>query len=72
MKAHRSHFYQRATNGGFSVYAIVGKVLLLNCALVALATTTVLMASRMFQAAAVAAGCVLVGLLLHQFARGKR
>jgi len=72
MKAHRSHFYQRATNGGFSVYAIVGRVFLLNCALVALATTTILTASLPSQAAAVAAGCVLVGLLLRQFALRKR
>jgi len=72
MQAHRSHFYQRATNAGFSVYSIVGRVFLLNCALVALAAATVLMSSLLVQAAAAATGCILVGLLLHQFARGKR
>ena len=72
MKAHRSHFYQRATDGGFSVYAIVGRVFLLNCVLVALATATFLTASLLVQVAAVAVGCILVGMLLRQFARGKR
>jgi UDP-N-acetylmuramyl pentapeptide phosphotransferase/UDP-N-acetylglucosamine-1-phosphate transferase len=55
MQAHRSHFYQRATNGGFSVYGIVGRVFLLNCTLVALAAATVLMSSLLVQAAASAA-----------------
>ena len=32
-QAHRSHFYQRATDNGFSVYRIVGRVFLLNIAL---------------------------------------
>ena len=30
MQAHRSHFYQRAMDGGFSVYQIVGRVFALN------------------------------------------
>jgi UDP-N-acetylmuramyl pentapeptide phosphotransferase/UDP-N-acetylglucosamine-1-phosphate transferase len=72
MQAHRSHFYQRATNGGFSVYSIVGQVFLLNCALVALAVVAVLMPALLVQAAASATGCILVGLLLRQFAHGRR
>jgi UDP-N-acetylmuramyl pentapeptide phosphotransferase/UDP-N-acetylglucosamine-1-phosphate transferase len=72
MQPHRSHFYQRATDGGFSVYGIVARVFLLNCILVALASACILTSFLLFQAAAVAAGCILVGLLLRQFARGKR
>jgi UDP-N-acetylmuramyl pentapeptide phosphotransferase/UDP-N-acetylglucosamine-1-phosphate transferase len=72
MKAHRSHFYQRAGNGGFSVYGIVARVFVLNCVLAALAAVTVLTPSLRLQAATVTAGCILVGVLLHQFARGKR
>ena len=34
LQAHRSHFYQRAMDGGFSVYQVVGRVLLLNIALI--------------------------------------
>ena len=72
MQAHRSHFYQRAMDGGFSVYQIVGRVFVLNMALIALATTTLLVPSRLFHAAALVAGCVLVGFLLYRFERGKR
>ena len=72
MQAHRSHFYQRAMDGGFSVYQIVGRVFVLNMALIALATATLLVPSRLFHAAALLAGCVLVGLLLYRFERGKR
>ncbi len=72
MQAHRSHFYQRATDRGFSVPAIVSRVFLLNLALIALASATMLMPTRLVQVAALAAGCLLVGLLLGQFARGRR
>ncbi len=72
MQAHRSHFYQRATDRGFSVIAIVARVFLVNAALIALATTALLMPSLPVQAAALAAGCLLVGLLLRHFVRGRQ
>ena len=68
-QAHRSHFYQRALDNGFSVREVVGYVFLLNIALIALATASILTASRLFHAGALAMGCVLVALLLHRFAR---
>jgi UDP-N-acetylmuramyl pentapeptide phosphotransferase/UDP-N-acetylglucosamine-1-phosphate transferase len=68
-QAHRSHFYQRALDNGFSVGEIVAYVFLLNVALAGLATASILTASRLFHAGALAAGCVLVGLLLHRFVR---
>ena len=37
MQAHRTHFYQRAMGGGFSVYQIVARVFVVNVGLVALA-----------------------------------
>jgi UDP-N-acetylmuramyl pentapeptide phosphotransferase/UDP-N-acetylglucosamine-1-phosphate transferase len=70
-RAHRSHFYQRATDGGFSVTAIVGRVLLVNIGLIALAVTTLLTPSFLAHGAALVAGCALVGLLLYRFAAGK-
>jgi UDP-N-acetylmuramyl pentapeptide phosphotransferase/UDP-N-acetylglucosamine-1-phosphate transferase len=70
-QAHRSHFYQRAMDGNFSVYQIVGQVFLLNVALVALATTTLLTPSYLFHAAALLAGCLLVALLLYRFAAAR-
>ncbi len=71
MQAHRHHFYQRAMDGGVSVYRIVGSVFLLNVALIALATVTLLVSSRLLHVAATVAGCVLVCLLLYRFERGK-
>ena len=71
LQAHRSHFYQRAMDGTFSVYQIVGRVFLLNVALVGLAATTLLTPSYLLHAAALFAGCVLVGLLLYRFAAAK-
>ncbi len=69
--AHRTHFYQRATDNGYSVMQIVGRVFLLNVALIALAAATLLMTSYLLHAAMLIAGCVLVGLLLYRFAAAK-
>jgi UDP-N-acetylmuramyl pentapeptide phosphotransferase/UDP-N-acetylglucosamine-1-phosphate transferase len=71
LQAHRNHFYQRAVDGNFSVYQIVGRVFLLNVALVGLAATTLLTPSYLLHAAALIAGCVLVALLLYRFAAAK-
>jgi len=70
--AHRSHFYQRATDGGLKVIEIVGRVFAVNVGLALLALGTMLTASRTVHLGALATGCVLVGLLLRRFARGKR
>ena len=71
LQAHRSHFYQRAMNGGFSISQVVGRVFLLNIALIGLAATTLLTTSYLLHAAALIAGCVLVALLLYRFAAAK-
>jgi len=71
MEAHRRHFYQRATDRGDSVYQIVGRVFLLNIALIALAAATLLTTSYLLHAAALIIGCILVGLLLYRFAAAK-
>jgi UDP-N-acetylmuramyl pentapeptide phosphotransferase/UDP-N-acetylglucosamine-1-phosphate transferase len=70
-QAHRTHFYQRATDNGYSVMQIVGRVFLLNIALIALAAATLLTTSYLLHAAALIAGCILVGLLLYRFAAAK-
>jgi UDP-N-acetylmuramyl pentapeptide phosphotransferase/UDP-N-acetylglucosamine-1-phosphate transferase len=70
-QAHRSHFYQRAIDGGFTVPEIIARVFAVNLALVALALIAVATASRMVSLAALIAGAVLVGWLLLRFARGK-
>ena len=71
LQAHRSHFYQRAMDGGFSIYQVVGRVFLLNIALIWLAVTTLLTTSYLLHAAALIAGCVLVAFLLYRFATAK-
>jgi UDP-N-acetylmuramyl pentapeptide phosphotransferase/UDP-N-acetylglucosamine-1-phosphate transferase len=70
-QAHRSHFYQLATDRGFSVPAIVGRVFVTNLALVALATASVLWPGSLSAAAAFGGGTMLVAWLLYRFARGK-
>jgi UDP-N-acetylmuramyl pentapeptide phosphotransferase/UDP-N-acetylglucosamine-1-phosphate transferase len=71
LQAHRSHFYQRAMDGGLSVFQIVARVFVLNIALIALAATTLLTPSYLLHAATLIAGCVLVALLLYRFAVAK-
>ena len=70
-QAHRSHFYQRARDGGFSVPEIVARVFVLNLALLALAIMSVASGSRIASLLSLTAGAGLVGVLLSRFARGK-
>jgi UDP-N-acetylmuramyl pentapeptide phosphotransferase/UDP-N-acetylglucosamine-1-phosphate transferase len=69
-QAHRSHFYQRATDRGFRVIGVVARVFALNLALVALALTTMVLPSPTIEIAALIAGALLVASLLVVFARG--
>jgi UDP-N-acetylmuramyl pentapeptide phosphotransferase/UDP-N-acetylglucosamine-1-phosphate transferase len=70
-RAHRSHFYQRAIDRGFSVFDVVARVFAVNLALAALALATVLLPSRSTDIAAIAAGAALVGYLLCALSRGR-
>jgi UDP-N-acetylmuramyl pentapeptide phosphotransferase/UDP-N-acetylglucosamine-1-phosphate transferase len=71
-QAHRSHFYQRATDHGLTVIAIVRRVFVVNLLLAALALATVLRPSRELDIGALIAGAVLVAWLLLSFVRGRR
>lgn len=68
-RAHRTHFYQRATDNGFSVTAIVTRVLLVNLALAALAAMTIAAHAALVSLAALAASIAVVSGLLVTFAR---
>jgi len=68
-EAHRSHFYQRATDNGFSVMSVVTHVFALNLALAALAAATLVWTSGVVQVSALAVGLALVGLVLRRFSR---
>jgi UDP-N-acetylmuramyl pentapeptide phosphotransferase/UDP-N-acetylglucosamine-1-phosphate transferase len=72
-QAHRSHFYQRALDGGgYSVTGIVLRIFALNVALAALALAELATADRFRAAGLVLIGVVLVSWLLRSFARGKQ
>jgi UDP-N-acetylmuramyl pentapeptide phosphotransferase/UDP-N-acetylglucosamine-1-phosphate transferase len=68
-QAHRQHFYQRATDNGFTVPAIVRRVALVNVALAALATITVTVQGTAVSLAALATAIAIVAWLLQTFAR---
>jgi UDP-N-acetylmuramyl pentapeptide phosphotransferase/UDP-N-acetylglucosamine-1-phosphate transferase len=69
-QAHRTHYYQRATDNGFTVPEIVGRVFAINVALVALAMMAIIVPSAEFPALAIAV--LLVGGLIVNFARRRR
>lgn len=68
--AHRSHFYQLATDRGFRVIEVVARVFAINVALAALALATILLPSPTTNIAAVSVGSALVAWLLVVFTRG--
>jgi UDP-N-acetylmuramyl pentapeptide phosphotransferase/UDP-N-acetylglucosamine-1-phosphate transferase len=70
-RAHRSHFYQRATDRGFTVNQVVGHVFAVNLGLAALALATLAAPGLLGELAALVCGAALVGCLLFAFARGR-
>jgi UDP-N-acetylmuramyl pentapeptide phosphotransferase/UDP-N-acetylglucosamine-1-phosphate transferase len=69
LRAHRTHFYQRATDLGFTVTDVVARVFVVNVVLAALAIGSVAAASPMVSVAALALGAALVAVLLVHFGR---
>jgi UDP-N-acetylmuramyl pentapeptide phosphotransferase/UDP-N-acetylglucosamine-1-phosphate transferase len=69
--AHRTHFYQRASDVGLSKPEIVARVFAINLGLVALAALSVVFNSTLTSVAAVVLGAGLVAALLVRFARGR-
>lgn len=70
-QAHRTHFYQCATDRGWSVIEIVQRVFGVNVALAALACASALLSAWPAKAASLVAAAALVGWLLWTLARGK-
>src|SRR5205823_3149779 len=70
-QAHRSHFYQRATDNGFSVPAIIGHVVAVNLALAALALVAIAADNMIVSLIALAIGIAIVTWLLRTFGRAK-
>ncbi len=69
--AHRSHFYQRAIDRGFTVTGVVARVFIVNLILAALALTTLTVPGRATDVATLLAGFLIVTWSLVSFARGK-
>jgi len=72
LRAHRTHFYQRATERGYSVAEVVTSVFFVNVALAFLTIMTIDRQSVEAQAFALALGGAAVLAVLARFARGKR
>jgi UDP-N-acetylmuramyl pentapeptide phosphotransferase/UDP-N-acetylglucosamine-1-phosphate transferase len=70
--AHRSHFYQRATDNGFTVLQVVGEVFALNLFLAAMAITSIAMRSSAVDAALLALGAAAVAFVLFHFSRPRK
>jgi UDP-N-acetylmuramyl pentapeptide phosphotransferase/UDP-N-acetylglucosamine-1-phosphate transferase len=68
-QAHRTHFYQRATDNGFKVPEIVARVFLVNLALAALALICVAARNAVVSLLMLAVAGALVAWLLTAFAR---
>ncbi len=68
-QAHRSHFYQRATDRGFRVIDVVARVLAVNVGLALLALTTIIWSTDVV---ALSAGAAIVAWLLITLVRGAK
>jgi UDP-N-acetylmuramyl pentapeptide phosphotransferase/UDP-N-acetylglucosamine-1-phosphate transferase len=68
-QAHRTHFYQRATDNGFTVAQVIGHVFAVNIALVALAALCARFNTPAVEITALATGAAMTGLLLMRFSR---
>jgi UDP-N-acetylmuramyl pentapeptide phosphotransferase/UDP-N-acetylglucosamine-1-phosphate transferase len=69
--AHRSHYYQRATDNGFTVWQVVSEVFALNFVLAVLAIASTRLQSPFVVILLVAAGALAVVLTLYRFSRPK-
>jgi hypothetical protein len=67
--SHRSHFYQRATDNGFTVLRVVSEVFALNIGLAVLAIGSIMTQSSATNILFAAIGSVAVAFLLGRFSR---
>ena len=67
--AHRSHFYQLATDNGYSVPRVISEVFALNIVLAILAVASIELGSMAAGLVCLIAGAVAVTLVLYRFSR---
>lgn len=70
--AHRSHFYQRATDNGFAVIEVVRTVFMLNIGLAALAGLSIYFRSSVADAVLLVLGSIAVAAVLRAFSTPHR
>jgi UDP-N-acetylmuramyl pentapeptide phosphotransferase/UDP-N-acetylglucosamine-1-phosphate transferase len=71
LEAHRTHFYQRATDRGLTVSGIVARVFVANLVLVGLALGTLIFPGRATALVALLCGSAVVSVLLLSLSRGR-
>jgi UDP-N-acetylmuramyl pentapeptide phosphotransferase/UDP-N-acetylglucosamine-1-phosphate transferase len=69
--AHRSHFYQRATDNGFSVRRVVASVFVLNLYLAGLAVASITIRSNTVDVAMLVLGALGVTIVLVRFSKAR-
>jgi UDP-N-acetylmuramyl pentapeptide phosphotransferase/UDP-N-acetylglucosamine-1-phosphate transferase len=69
--AHRTHFYQRATDNGFTVWRVIGEVFVLNIALATLAIASTDMSSIAKKLLLLAIGVIASAAMMVRFSRPK-
>ncbi|HVX75771.1 MAG TPA: glycosyl transferase [Bradyrhizobium sp.] len=67
--AHRSHFYQRATDNGFTVWRVIGNVFALNVALAILAIASVAAPSGAVDMLLLVIGGAATAFVMYRFSR---
>jgi UDP-N-acetylmuramyl pentapeptide phosphotransferase/UDP-N-acetylglucosamine-1-phosphate transferase len=67
--AHRSHFYQRATENGFTVTGVVSEVVALNLVLAALAIGSIMVDATAVDILLLITGAAAVAIVLRHFSR---
>ena len=67
--AHRTHYYQRATDNGFTVWRVVGEILALNLLLAALAIISTQTQQVSIQFLLLAIGGIAVALTMRRFSQ---
>jgi UDP-N-acetylmuramyl pentapeptide phosphotransferase/UDP-N-acetylglucosamine-1-phosphate transferase len=72
LQAHRGHFYQRAVDGGFSIYRTISQIFGLNIILIGFATVTLMNVPFALHVVMLAAGSILVSMQLWQFNHARR
>jgi UDP-N-acetylmuramyl pentapeptide phosphotransferase/UDP-N-acetylglucosamine-1-phosphate transferase len=70
--AHRSHFYQRATDNGFTVWRVGVEVFALNVGLAVLAVASTGLVSVAAKMVSLLVGALAVALFLHRFSRRRQ